>query len=139
MVESLQDTKGSKTWHKIIFHRNLLSIDADERLVEVACPQPTYVVYPPGNLLLLTRHLPLARSAAVTWRVVRIVASVVWKDKKPAATQAFVIRTACVPVAIRLSCDKPPAGPLALVASWRLLGKRGGIGQGRLILSERCL
>ncbi len=83
-MESLLDTKHSENRYKVIFHRDLPSIPADARLIEVAFSCSNRCLGP----------------------------SVVRKPKKLAARQAFVIRTICILFAIRPPRYEPSAnGP----------------------------
>src|SRR5689334_19517101 len=110
----LQDTKLDHEMYKIvIIHPDLLPAPANMRPVECAFSQPTHVVYSAGNSRLPTSQLFFTRNAAVTWRVVGMVASVVCETKKLAARLAFVIGTTCVSLAIRMSSDEHLARPFA--------------------------
>ena len=58
-MESLHNTKHSENRYKVIFHRDLPSIPADARLIEVAFSYPTRTVYTPGEPSFPTAYVLL--------------------------------------------------------------------------------
>lgn len=81
-------------------------------------------MHPSRNLLVRLRNLHFTRRSAFARRIARVVASHVDEDEEFVAGHAFVVRSACVAVAVgRAGCEFL-AGGVALEAF------RGGLWRG---------